>query len=62
MGQHANQRAWLEFERKQRKAQDEYFGEDEAPTEYELEHEASDKHWDRVDDYPRTNRQWGGLA
>jgi hypothetical protein len=58
MGQHANQRAWLEFERKQRKEQGEYFEQEPPITESELAEIASDAHWERVD-YPRTNRQWG---
>jgi hypothetical protein len=35
MGQHANQRAWREFERRQNKAQDDYFEADEPLTEAE---------------------------
>lgn len=61
MGQHANQRAWLEFERKQRKAQDDYFELEPPLTDNELAEIASDSHWEKVDAYPRTNRQWGGF-
>ncbi|MDP9652050.1 hypothetical protein [Paraburkholderia caledonica] len=61
MGQHANQRAWAEFERKQRRAQDDYFEAEPPITDDELAEIASDKHFERID-YPRTNRQWGGLT
>ncbi|MDR6421333.1 hypothetical protein J2801_003621 [Paraburkholderia phenoliruptrix] len=61
MGKHFNSQAYREWERQQDRKQDDYF-EAECPlTESELAEIASDKHFERVD-YPRTDRQWGGMA
>lgn len=62
MGKHANSAAYREWERQQNRKQDAQF-EDEPPiSDAELAEIASDKHWEKVDAYPRTNRQWGGMA
>lgn len=61
MGKHANQTAYREWERRQDRAQDDYFEADPPITDDELAEIASDKHFERVD-YPRTNRQWGDFA
>lgn len=51
-----------EYEYRKDREQDAYFGDDEPLiTEAELAEIASDKHFERID-YPRTDRQWGGLS
>ncbi|MBB5508110.1 hypothetical protein [Paraburkholderia atlantica] len=62
MGKFANQAAYREWERQQDRAQDDYFDAEPPISESELAEIASDKHWEKVDAYPRTHKQWGGLA
>lgn len=61
MGKHANAEIYRQFDRQMDKGLDEAMGECEPPlTEAERAAEWDDKHWERID-YPRTNRQWGGV-
>jgi hypothetical protein len=60
MGKHANSRAYREWERQQDRLQDKHLDDEPPLSEFEKAAEWDDAHWERVD-YPRTNRQWGGV-
>jgi hypothetical protein len=49
MGRHANQQAWAEFERLDRKRQEESLDPTAPLTDEELEQIASDEYWERLD-------------
>jgi hypothetical protein len=51
-----------EWEHQQDCALDAFLDPEPPITDDELAEIASDKHFERIDAYPRTNRQWGGLA
>jgi hypothetical protein len=52
MGQHANQRAWLEFERLDRKRQEESFDDEPPLTEFERAAEWDHDYWSKLDASP----------
>jgi hypothetical protein len=56
MGQHANQRAWAEFERLDRKRQDESFEAEPTLTEEQRAAVWDDAYWDRLDAVRRDAR------
>jgi hypothetical protein len=62
MGKFANAQAWREYEAKQGRELDAHLDDELPLTEFERAAEWGENHWDRVDAYPRTNRQWGGMA
>ncbi|MDR6389174.1 hypothetical protein [Paraburkholderia phenoliruptrix] len=49
MGQHANARAWAEFERLDRQRQDQSFEDEQPQTEAERAAEWDRQYWDRID-------------
>jgi hypothetical protein len=59
MGQHANQRAWLEFERLDRMKQEQSFDDDEPLTEAERASEWDRQYWDRIDAEARISAAGG---
>jgi len=49
MGQHANARAWAEFERLDRQRQEQSFEDEQPLTESERAAEWDRQYWDRID-------------
>lgn len=60
MGKFANAQAWREYEAKRDRELDAHLDDEPPLTEFEKAAEWDDKHWERID-YPRTDRQWGGV-
>ncbi|MBB5414056.1 hypothetical protein [Paraburkholderia atlantica] len=59
MGKFANALAWREYEAKRDRELDEHLDDEPPLTEAERAAQWDDKHWEKVDAYPRTDRQWG---
>lgn len=59
MGKFANAQAWRECEAKRDRELDAHLDDEPPLTEAERAAEWDDKNWDRLDAYPRTNRQLG---
>lgn len=61
MGKHANQSAYREWERQQDRLQDKHLDDESPLSEEEKASDWDSDYWTKVDAYPRTNRQWGGV-